>query len=628
MRSNISQAQTGRPYEFLIPAIVLGIGLILAGTTFGVLRSHAQERDQDRFQRDSARFSALFTSAVEQHVQSLSTVRAFVSANLGITRWNFSAFATQALAGNPGFSRFFWVPIINHDDRARYETQLQKDGLFGLRIRQRDQSGAIAVAAEHPLYRPVTFAEPFTGTSSTIGLDLSEDTLLKPLFETALSHGAKAAVSIPIEHSVLDQTSGPAVIVAFPLLPLANAEPSGFVLGVLRFQALLDYIGMGNTSALAVAIAFNDDAYPRRLVYASQDQGKGATSLAEWLQDRTFRQEIPFDVAGRQFVLGLGSSYGGSLRTHAVIPLSAGLLVLFLAALLAQNIHATISAKYNVERSVQQRTAALHAANVALEAEIEQRRAAELALRAAWDKAESAMKAKSAFLATMSHELRTPLNSIIGFAGLLAQEDLPRASNTKIDEYVTHIHESGIKLLHLINELLEISQMDAGQVRLEEDSIALGDMIESVTQRSAATTPGLSIQTQIADTLPLVRADPRRLQKTLHHLVSNATKFTPNEGTVKIEAGETDGGLVYIAVADNGIGIPKGQEHRIFEPFVQLDSNLSRKTNGAGLGLAYVKRVAELHGARLDITSKLGAGTRVSLTFPLNRVVRSAKVAS
>ncbi|MEO3427656.1 ATP-binding protein [Pelagibius sp. CAU 1746] len=247
---------------------------------------------------------------------------------------------------------------------------------------------------------------------------------------------------------------------------------------------------------------------------------------------------------------------------------------------------------------------------------------AEMALMRAKRGAEAANQAKSAFLATMSHELRTPLNAIIGFAQLLERQLEGPAKVSKYSEYIGHIRESGEHLLAVINDILDLSRVEAGQSALSESAIDIAELVQRTTtlMEAKARSGGLALRLRLADGLPLLRGDERALKQVLLNLVANALKFTERGGEVSVELSLSGEELV-LAVRDSGIGIAEKDHERIFEPFVQAESAFSRRYEGTGLGLPLVKSLVEMHGGRIALESAPGQGTLVSVFFPAERLL-------
>jgi signal transduction histidine kinase len=230
---------------------------------------------------------------------------------------------------------------------------------------------------------------------------------------------------------------------------------------------------------------------------------------------------------------------------------------------------------------------------------------------------ETASRHKSEFLANMSHELRTPLNAVIGFSEVL-QDRLFGELNDKQAEYVTDIHTSGRHLLALINDILDLSKVEAGRMELQVYTFALSSVIENAVAlaRERATRQGISLRLEVDPSAGAVTADERKVKQVLFNLLANALKFTARGGKVDVLA-RGDGDEVLVSVRDDGIGIATADQARIFEEFQQVGP--SQLQEGTGLGLALSRRFVELHGGRLWVESKPGSGSTFTFTLPRNQ---------
>jgi signal transduction histidine kinase len=242
-------------------------------------------------------------------------------------------------------------------------------------------------------------------------------------------------------------------------------------------------------------------------------------------------------------------------------------------------------------------------------------------LRRLYRELETTSQHKSDFLANMSHELRTPLNAIIGFSQVL-REGMVGDVNTKQAEYLDDILSSGNHLLSLINDVLDLSKVEAGQVELQVAPFSLQDALERGVSmiREQATTEGVQVTLHRNGGLDVVTGDERRIRQVIFNLLSNAVKFTPDGGHVDITATRADG-EVKVCVADSGPGIAAEDLDRIFEEFQQTEAGSSQR-EGTGLGLALSKRFVEMHGGRIWCQSKVGEGSRFEFTLPLGPVDR------
>jgi signal transduction histidine kinase/putative methionine-R-sulfoxide reductase with GAF domain len=231
---------------------------------------------------------------------------------------------------------------------------------------------------------------------------------------------------------------------------------------------------------------------------------------------------------------------------------------------------------------------------------------------------EAASRHKSEFLANMSHELRTPLNAIIGFSEVLA-EGMFGEVNDKQAEYLADILESGRHLLSLINDILDLSKIEAGRMELEPSSYNLPAAIENtlILVRERAQRRDIRLARSVDDRLGTIRADERKVKQVLLNLLSNALKFTPAGGKVDVRA-RANGGVAEVSVADTGVGISPEDQQAVFEEFRQVGAS-SKKSEGTGLGLAISRKLIELHGGRLWLESALGAGSTFTFTLPLEK---------
>jgi signal transduction histidine kinase len=230
---------------------------------------------------------------------------------------------------------------------------------------------------------------------------------------------------------------------------------------------------------------------------------------------------------------------------------------------------------------------------------------------------ESANQHKSAFLANMSHELRTPLNAVIGFSEMLAARYFGDLTE-KQAEYVNDIHGSGKHLLSLINDILDLSKVEAGRMELELGEFDLRAALDNALTlvRERAQRGGVTLRLDADAALGSFRGDERKLKQVMLNLLSNAVKFTPRGGTVSVAANQVDG-TAEIAVRDTGAGIAPEDQEAIFEAFRQVGTDVTRKREGTGLGLALTRRFVELHGGTIRVESALGKGSTFTVRLPI-----------
>ncbi|HTT81984.1 MAG TPA: HAMP domain-containing sensor histidine kinase [Rhizomicrobium sp.] len=244
-------------------------------------------------------------------------------------------------------------------------------------------------------------------------------------------------------------------------------------------------------------------------------------------------------------------------------------------------------------------------------------------LNALLAEADNANKSKGEFLATMSHELRTPLNAIIGFSDVLHKQLYGSLGNARYLEYVADINSSGLHLLAIINDILDLAKAEAGKLELREDVFDLVSCLQACMQMCAgrADEGGIVLELATAEPDIEIHADERLIRQLALNLISNGVKFTPPGGRVDVRAGPNEHGELVIEVTDTGIGIPTEHLERVLRPFEQVERALCRRHGGTGLGLPFAKKIAELHGGALTLESKVDCGTHVTVQLPASRLV-------
>lgn len=258
----------------------------------------------------------------------------------------------------------------------------------------------------------------------------------------------------------------------------------------------------------------------------------------------------------------------------------------------------------------------------ALQAEAEER-------RQALARAEAATLAKSQFLANLSHEFRTPLNGIIGVADLVRMEVLGPVGDERYQQYAGDIRACGLHLLHIFEDLLDISAIELGEFRLHDETLYLADAIAGSLAISTFRAKAKNIQTytKVPVDLPALRGDRTRIVQTLVNLLTNAYKFSHSGGEVTVSAYLDGANQLILKVSDTGIGIAEGDIERVLRPFEQITTGVTNTHGGTGLGLALVKQFMEMHGGEVSIESVLKEGTTVTLTFPAERTLKSSQPA-
>jgi signal transduction histidine kinase len=273
-------------------------------------------------------------------------------------------------------------------------------------------------------------------------------------------------------------------------------------------------------------------------------------------------------------------------------------------------------------RALQIRRRAMpNGAVVSLYSDITERKAADSKMSQAWAQADLANRAKTDFLANMSHELRTPLNAIIGFSEILSNEHLGALKNARYLEYAQDIHASGQHLLSIINDVLDMSKIEAGKLDIHEEEISVEALFASSVRmvRERAHKQSIEIACHVADPDHIILGDERAMKQCLLNLLSNAIKFSDPDSTITIGASIAADGQTVLTVADEGIGMTEEELERALQPFGQAHTSTTRAYGGTGLGLPITKGLIEAHGGSMSITSAPGEGTRVTITLPAER---------
>ena len=619
-------AETPRREQLLIlTAVVLGLSVSVGGAL--TIQSYSRAAAHHEFAAPATQFTTLLSRSLDQHLSVVRSLGDLVRDTEEIDRWRFHEFAAERLADHPGVTAIQWVPAVAASDREGFESRASVDGLFDFRFTERRVDGTLTAAQERPGYFPIYFVEPFEGHEELLGLDLLSEPATAALLAQARDGGMTVTDRVPADPGLVD--SEPAIYVVEPVFrgesaPFTVTDRRQALLGFLRVRFRLRELvsaalpGVMVPPGLDIYLYEPTAAAAERLVYHYPTAQRPSASAGLPLEEAVEGLSIsaPYVFVDRRWSIVVRPLPSHFLRSIDSASWGFLAVTLLLTALSVQHMISSQNRTRAIERSVQERTAAL-------QMEIAERKHIEQQLRTAKDQAEVASRAKSEFLAMMSHELRTPLNAVIGFADVMLEQVFGPIGNDKYRSYAKDIRASGVHLLSLINDILDLSKIEAKQFELNEEAFDVEEvwqMVRSLLKDKAAAT-SLDFDDRVPTDLPPLYADERVFRQILINLLSNAIKFTPTGGSITLRAWiEAEGSFVF-SVADTGIGISEEDLETVLQPFRQVDGSLSRKYEGTGLGLPLTQQLVEMHGGHIEIDSTLGRGTVVRVVLPPDRVM-------
>lgn len=576
----------------LAPSIVFALCLMFTFYIWGITRENINYQTQLKFERQIEEVKLVLKWRLELYINALYGAQALFAASEHVDRDEWAAYTQK------------------EDLASRYP------GIIARSFIERASPGE-GVAGQKDRYI-VKYIEPYPGNEKLMGFDLGSDPVRLAALEVARDTGKPAATG-----RINLASSGsyhPGFAVFMPVyrngLPITTLEERhaallGFVDATFSVKHLLSNL-LSKESVppnidfeifVKEALARQEFLYRHSDTMPGVDPGYAPKYMASkrlrfvskfW--NLNFKALPRFDL--------------GDIKQHLpTFVLVAGISFSFLLFGILYSL--------NASHTIQQ-------INEGLEREIEERLRMEEELRMAKKTAEEASQAKSRFLAHMSHELRTPLNAVIGFSEVLKSKSFG-ALNEKQEEYLTDIWESGRHLLSLINDILDLSKVEAGKMQLDLTEVDLKALLKNsfLVIKDKAAGHRLKLSLNIADGIGPVKADERKVRQILFNLLSNAEKFTPEGGEICLEAKRLGPHEVLVSVRDTGIGIDQKDRGKVFAEFEQIDNSASRTHTGTGLGMPLAKRFVELHGGRMWFESEgKDKGTCFYFTLPLASIAK------
>lgn len=640
------------------------------------------------------RFAARADQVTDQIVKRLQANRtilrggsALFAANGEVSRQEWRSYVEhlRVRETHPGIQGFGFARVVRPDELQRHITAVRSEGFPEYTVRPE---------GVRDLYTSIIYLEPFDERNRrAFGFDMFSEPVRRAAMEAARDSGTtviSGKVKL-MQETEQDVQAGflmyvPVYAKGLPVTTVAGRRAAlrGFVYSPLRIKDLLQGAVGSQLTDISVKIYDGTEASEQTLMLDSGGAGqKGSLARQSLVSDKRV-----VEIYGHKWTLHYSSlplfeDYFEHDRARGI--LAAGLLISLLLFLFVWSLEATrdralaiasdmTAALRKSEEELQEAQRVTIGLNEVLEQRVEERTREledanrelrllndELILRRreaedARCQADNANRTKSEFLANMSHELRTPLNSVIGFAEVL-QDQLCGALNEKQSEYAGNIAVSGRHLLALINDILDLSKVESGNMQLEPELCSLRDLLDlSLTMlKERAFKNGVSLSLDIDPAADVkIIADQRKLKQIMFNLMSNAVKFTPDGGRVKVTARrvgnvgakqephllrpsydqdenrakhnetvlsllESDSDFIEITVTDTGIGIKPEDFSKLFKSFTQLESGYAREFEGTGLGLVLTKKLVELHGGTIRVESRYGEGSSFIFTMPLTQ---------
>jgi len=572
------------PHRFWRP-VTLALGFVISAAIAGVVHDMLQQESAAQHEIARQSLAAGLESHVERELGFFRFLRGLYDSSESVSETEFQRFARIETAVR---DRAWWISIA-WAPRTRIAPNVSARSAFS--------NDAF----------PVTYLEP-AGSGDGKLADLAADPADRAVMQQAVET-LQLAVTPP-RMMTLNGHSGMAVRAFTPVFRSdqsgAPGRLQGFLVGTIMLDGFFnDFLDGGLTDAnLALRIYDGKVA-----VFSSGKMRETVVASKLMLGGREWRLEVDGSVQ--------------PIETAFWLPALVFATGIALTALIYLRLLRADTEYRRIATEVGHATAELASANHRLAERSTTLQQVADDLRRTSQEAQFANAAKTVFLANMSHELRTPLNAIIGFSEMIASRALGNDSPRYV-EYANDIRSSGRYLLSIIEDLLDMSRIELGQVQLKEEpaSIAglVADVVKFVTLR--AREKNVTIREQGLDSLPRVKVDPKAMRQCLINLLTNAVKFSSNGGAIEILGAIEPGGGIALSVVDHGLGIKAEDLKRVFEPFWQNEAYRRQTKEGIGLGLAITKRLVEAHDGTIGVSSREGEGTTVTVRLPAQRLIR------
>lgn len=581
-----------RRWQIIIPSLTIFCLIVAA---FIYARERYQNESQHKYDAAIASVRENAFHFRDDAFKTLNSLAAFYASSQTVDRFEFSKFAGHLLKSDKNIQALEWVPKVSREQREEFEQRAVVDGFKGFHFKS-IVNEKLENAPESENYFPVYYVEPLDGNSEALGLDLSSSSERLNSLNIA-GYSGKMQVSGPVNLVQSNFGEQPGFLLLKALYkkegqyvtPETLAEPDRYLVGFVllvgklsdSFDTIFEYPQLKN---IALQIVDDTDG-TASLIYQSP----------QW-QEGEIRDRFHFKDFGRDWVFIL-HPLPGYFQNHKDWNSWFTLIVAGVLGTLSQVFLMTLTGF-----------------NVSLSREVA-RKTKEL--QTALDEADSANRLKSQFLANMSHEIRTPMNAIIGFTQL----GIRKTREPLAQDFFNKVQTSSKSLLGLINDILDISKIEADMLSIDNVDFSLYEMLQEIKVMFSllADEKGINFELNIDDSVPdRILGDPTRIKQIIINLCNNAVKFT-EQGRVTLDVScpnsKSEKPLLEMRVTDTGIGISSQDIDKLFKPFVQVDSSLTRRFGGTGLGLAIVKKLCQLMEGDIWVQSEVDVGSTFTATF-------------